>query len=311
MSLLTASVVDSLVEGDRCAKQRLERHRARDVGGTPESARVDERDECYGRVRLGSIDQGDAFLRREDDRLGADLTQELRRRILGIPLDQRSLTDESEAEMREGRQITARPHAPLLRNGRIDIGIQHLENEIDELGTRARVALRDHISAEKHHRSHLALGEAITDSRRVAANDIHLQLGQFVARDRDFRKFSKAGGDPVHDQVALHDVVDDGAGTEHSFARLRREPDANPIGRHRISFIDGERVTVDENFFTHFFFLPVRRAWLRGFDFFARGDARLLSGRGFGFFARGDGRFFAGRAFALAGPVEDERFFAV
>ena len=145
----------------------------------------------------------------------------------------------------------------------------------------------------------------------MAADDVHLQLRQFVARDRDFRKFSKAGGDPVHDQVALHDVVDDGACAEHSLARFGRETDANPIGRHRISFIDGERVAVDKNFFTHFFFLRVRRAWLRGLDFFARGDARFLAGRDFGFSARGDGRFFAGRAFALAGLVEDERFFAV
>src|SRR5450759_4423635 len=185
LTSLAASVVDSLVEGDRCAKQSLERHCARHVGGAPQCASVDERDERHSRMSLSSIDEGDAFLRSEDDRLRSDLTQDLCGRVFAISLDQRSLADESEREVRERREITTRANASLLRNRRIDIGVQHLENEIDELGTRAGVALCDHVGAEEHHRSHFALRQAISDSRRMAADDIHLQLGQFIGRYRD------------------------------------------------------------------------------------------------------------------------------
>ena len=64
---------------------------------------MDERDQRDCSMGLRAIDEGDSFLRGEDNRFGTDLSQNRCRRAFAISLDQRSFTDEGEAQMRERR----------------------------------------------------------------------------------------------------------------------------------------------------------------------------------------------------------------
>src|ERR1700694_4200252 len=105
----------------------------------PQRALCDQRDECHRRVRLRAVDESDAFLRAENYRFSADLAKNLCGGFFAIALDECPLADERECEVRERRQVTARADASLLGNGRIHITVQHLENKIDQLGTRGRV----------------------------------------------------------------------------------------------------------------------------------------------------------------------------
>ena len=77
--------------------------------------------------------------------------------------------------MRERREIPARAYTPLLRNWWIDITVEHLQNQVDELRTRARVTFGNDVGAEEHHRACLALRQSVTDSGGVTTHEIHLQ----------------------------------------------------------------------------------------------------------------------------------------
>ena len=101
--------------------------------------------------------------------------------------------------MRERREIPARADTPLLRNWRIHIRIEHLENQIDELRASARVTLGNYIGAQEHHRARFALWQSVTNTRGMAAHEIYLQGGQFLGRYRDFGKFPESGCDAVYD----------------------------------------------------------------------------------------------------------------
>jgi hypothetical protein len=84
--------------------------------------------------------------------------------------------------MREGRQVAARTDAPLLRNERMNPRVQHAQEELDELRTRAGVALGDDIGAQEHHGAHFTFGQRWTNARRMAAYEVDLEIGETVRR---------------------------------------------------------------------------------------------------------------------------------
>src|SRR5947207_2512311 len=176
--------------------------------------------------------------------------------------------------MRERREISTRADASLLRNWRIDIRVEQLEEKIDELRSSAGVTLGNDIGAQQHHRPHFPLRKPVADTRRVAAHEVHLQLGQLLVWNGNFGKFPEAGRHSVDDFVPADDVVNDRAGAQHSLARFWREADAQTLDGDGVGFINGERVAIDEQLLAHFFF----RARLRAFNPLAAG-CRLAVGR--------------------------------
>jgi hypothetical protein len=57
--------------------------------------------------------------------------------------------------MGQWREIAARANASLLRDRRMEPGIQHGDKQLREVRTRAGITLRDHICAKEHHCPHL------------------------------------------------------------------------------------------------------------------------------------------------------------
>ena len=68
------------------------------------------------------------------------------------------------------------------------------------------IALGDHVRAQQHHRADFALREQVADARRMAAHEIHLQLGEAVRRNRDLRQLAESGRHAVRDGTACHEV---------------------------------------------------------------------------------------------------------
>ena len=135
----------------------------------------------------------------------------------------------------------------------------------------------------------------------MAANQIHLQLGELLERDRDFGKLAEPGGYAVDNLVPADDVLDDFPGTQHSCPGFGRELDPQTIDGDGVGFIDGERVAVDKQLLHHFRFF--RADFRFAVDFGFRADFDF--GIGFGFradFAVGaDFTFLAGLGFADLG----------
>ncbi len=74
------------------------------------------------------------------------------------------------------------------------------------------------------------------DAGRVAAHEVHLQLGELVVRNGDVGELAEAGGDAVDHATAVDDAGHDGAGGEHP--RARRAGDRHGAAR------DGDRMYV-------------------------------------------------------------------
>ena len=72
---------------------------------------------------------------------------------------ERAFADQRQREMRERREIAARADAALLRDGRIEPGVEHRREQLDQVESRAGESLRDDVRAQQHHRAHFALRE--------------------------------------------------------------------------------------------------------------------------------------------------------
>ena len=213
--------------------------------GGPERARIADRERRDGRVRLRAVDEGDALFRRERERREAGLGEHRRGGAGAVATMEFALADEREREMRERREVAARADGPLLGNGRPEVGVEHRAEESRHVGARAREALRDDVRAEEHHRAHFALRERRTHAARVAADEIHLQRGELVARDRHLAQFAEARRDAVHHLVSLDDAGDDVARDHHAVAGGGVEGDGRLPGGHRADVGDGEGAAVD------------------------------------------------------------------
>ena len=122
--------LDPLVVGPVGAEQRLHRERTGHVGGGDEHLRVVDREGEQRLHRLGAVDQRQALLGRELQRLDPVLGQHLPgRAALGrVPLAaQPPLPDQGLGQVRELGQVPGRAHGSLAGHDRQQAQIQHLD----------------------------------------------------------------------------------------------------------------------------------------------------------------------------------------
>ena len=152
----------------------------------------------------------------------------------------RSLADQRESEMREWREIAARADASLLRNRRVQARIEHGDEQLRKVGARAGVAFGDHVRAQQHHRTNLALGEQWTDAGGVTSHEVDLELGEALLWDRDFGQLSETGRDAVGNCIARDEIVDDSASSARPLARHRSQFHRRITGGHGKDILDPE-----------------------------------------------------------------------
>jgi hypothetical protein len=223
--------------------QRLERERARAVRGAREPARAHERERALRRHELRAVDQREALLRGEPDRLEADARQRLEP---GQPLalDERlALADERQREMRERREVTRGADRAARRNDRDDAARETFEQQLDGLDPRAGIALRERVRAQEHRGPHDLVGIRVADAARVRAEQPQLELLRQLLRDRPVHEAAEAGVDAVGVLAravrgALHEL----AGRRHLFARALGERRRRQLDRRGPDVCDREVV---------------------------------------------------------------------
>src|SRR5258705_4840601 len=125
LAKLATRGLDALVERDRRAEQRFQRHCAGDVSALPEAVCVNDRERRRRRVRLGTVDEDDPFFRAELDGPETVLPQHIGGRTTPVAVPQLALADQREREMRQWSQVAAGPDAALLRYRRMQTPAQH------------------------------------------------------------------------------------------------------------------------------------------------------------------------------------------
>ena len=163
--------------------------------------------------------------------------------------NQRAFADQRRArDARAARDRRSRRRFPAPESADKP-GVEHRRQQLGEVDARARVALRDDVRAKQHHRAHFALGQQIADARRVAPNEIDLQLGEPIRRDRDVGQLAEAGRHAVRDRAAARRARRRRRGSRP--ARCRACGASETGARSRATARDlfqRERIPVDDDF---------------------------------------------------------------
>ena len=121
--------------------------------------------------------------------------------------------------MRQRREIAARADRALFRNDRMHTAVEHFAKQLDDFQTDPAESEREHVGAKQHHGAHLRLGKRLANAAGMAADEIELELSQFVLRHVNIGEFTETCVNAVNHGVARDDLFDDFAGS--SDARTR------------------------------------------------------------------------------------------
>ena len=207
--------MDAAVEGDIAALDRVgghcaghERRRQHVLGPKGGGERQGGRD-------LGPVQERKPLLRREPHRLQPDPSesfpagQELPAGQefpagQGLLADPRlPFPDQDPGQMRERRQISGRARGAFCGNPGIDAVLEERAENLDDLDADTRVAAGERHQLRQDHEAHDAVAEILAHPRRVRANDVLLELREFVVADSDMGEMPAAGVDPINGAASL------------------------------------------------------------------------------------------------------------
>src|SRR5512133_1029571 len=134
--------------------------------------------------------------------------------------------------MRERREITTRPDRAFFWNYRMHTAVKHLAEHLNDLEPDATKSERKHVCAQQHHRSNLWLRQWRTNSARMTANEIELELIQGIARNANVREFAKPRRNAINDGITRYDFFDNFARRQNGRLRESGNLDGLPIVRH-------------------------------------------------------------------------------
>ena len=224
------------------AAQAVDRQRGGEIGRAREALGAEHCQRGDGGRRLRAVDQREPLLRAEVDRRQAG-TRERRGAVEhgGIVAGGRqAFADQDQRQVRERREVAAGPDRAAARHDRVDARVQHGDQQIQRRAPDARESLRQHVRAKRHHRAYGRHAQRRVDARRVAPQQIALQLAERALLDLDFGERSEAGVDAVDRRVSGGVALDDGARRVDAARGLRRERHRREIFRDRQEIRQGE-----------------------------------------------------------------------
>jgi len=186
---------------------------------------------------MRAVDERQPLLRAERHRGKPRLLQ---RRAAGHPLalvHRLALADQREREMGQRGEITTRADGAALGDDRGDARVEHADQQLDHRDADARMATRQAVRQQQHHRAHGIRREWFADAAGMAANQVALKLGQVIAGDFDAAEVTKSGRDTIDGAPLRADALDKGTRRRHTVRRIGRQahPRALTRDRHHIA----------------------------------------------------------------------------
>src|SRR5207249_3105451 len=133
-----------------------------------------------------------------------------------------AFANETQSQMCKRCQIAACAYRAFFRNYWTDAPVEHFAKQLDDFETDSTEAEDQDIRPQHRHRSHLGLGQRISNSASVAADEVQLQLAQFAMRDANVGELAEPGVDSINDRITLNDLFDRFARCENTRPRSRR-----------------------------------------------------------------------------------------
>ena len=115
----------------------------------------------------------------------------------------------------------------------MNAGVEQRDERLEGFEPDSRVALGEHVGAQRHGGADLADRQRLANARRVAPHEVALERLERIRRDLDFGKRSEARVDPVDRLVAVGVPIDDLARRADTRGRRRRDRHAFESVRDR------------------------------------------------------------------------------
>ena len=195
-----------------------------------------------GGRHLGAVQQRQAFLGRQRERLQAGDFQRLAGRQPLAAMARAVLAQQQQGHVRQRRQVARRAHRALERNVRIDLGVDQRDQRVDDLAADAGVAARQAVDLQHHDQTHHGVVQRLAHAGRVRQHQRALQRFQVLARDAGGRQQAEAGVDAVGGAVLGDDALHAGhAGVDRAGRRriqgqaLRLVVDLAQVGQRELA----------------------------------------------------------------------------
>ena len=230
-----------LREGGAGAEHRLEAHRADDVGGQRQPNGVVVSERANPGHELGPVEQRQAFLCLQLDRLERGARQRLGSAARAGTVDGRlALPDEHERDVGQRREVARRAETATRRDDRMDRRVQHRDEEVDDLDSHAGEPDRQGVRPKEEHRPHDVIGQRVADAGGMGADEIALEGRRLRGVDARIGQISEAGGDAIDSCAVGHEPLDHGPRRTHPIRRCGFELDGPSAPRDLDDVIDGE-----------------------------------------------------------------------
>ena len=222
------------------ALQRLQRQRTGEVGDAREPTRADEQERSHRGHELRPVDQRQAFLGGQPDRLEPGSARAHLRPDCSVSSNHACPSPTSgSARWASGARSPLAPTEPRAGTRGSTPRLRHSIRSSTVSISRARVALRQRVRAQQHRGAHDLVRVRLADPARVATQEAQLQLFDLVLRNRLGDEAAEAGVDPVR---VLRGLLDERARRGHLGARLVGEPDRNAVHRDLPDVLEPEVV---------------------------------------------------------------------
>ena len=209
---LAAQVVDARVERGAAAFQSVNRKCAgmecSVEHALPEKQGV-ERDCGRG---LGAVDQREAFLWREDQRIAAHVPERFGGGEYFAGEVDAAFAHQRSDHVRERGEIARRADAALAGDERHCVGVEQGHQRVDHVAPHPRMAATETDQFEDDHQPRDVAGKRWPKPAAVAEDQIALKVGELVGGDTGLREQAKAGVDAVHGRAAGDDPVNASGG---------------------------------------------------------------------------------------------------
>ncbi|VFT07850.1 Uncharacterised protein [Pseudomonas aeruginosa] len=180
---LAARGVDARIERRPRTEHGLDAEAAADGGGGEQVLGLEQPAQRVGGGHLGAIEQGQAFLRRQGQRLQPGHRQRSRPAAThrdGAP----AFADQHQRHVRQRRQVAGRTHRAFQRDVRIDLGVDQRDQRVDHLAADAGEPARQAVHLEQHDQPHHGVVQRLADAGGMGQDDGTLSFSRSAGEIR-------------------------------------------------------------------------------------------------------------------------------
>ena len=204
---LAAHRVDARIEGRARAERGLHGEAAAHGGGGEQVLGLEEAAQRVGGGHLGAVQERQALLGRQGQRLQPGERERLARLQPAAAMARLALAEQHQRHVGERREVARGAHRALGRDQRVNLGVEQRDQRVDDLAADAGEAPRQAIDLEQQDQAHGGVVERLADAGRVRQHQRALQQLEVLARDAGLREQAEAGVDAVDRAVLVDDLA--------------------------------------------------------------------------------------------------------